>query len=129
MVPIVVPPAFTFDILAGGDNGRSAHHSHQIALTTNLDTQNTESALLTVESDSLDCSLQPFDGRIPVSRVLGATYHLLQSGSVFKAALFVLFSATTGTGIITPYFLACTKKHSMQAGAVTPAKSAQQLVV
>jgi len=89
VLPIIVPPTLTFDILARCDNGRSTHHGNQIALTTNLDTQDTESALLTVESDSLDRPLQPFDRCIPVNCVLGARYHLPLSGSVFCEVMVV----------------------------------------
>ncbi len=130
MVPSVVPTTLTFDVLACGDNSCSPDHGHQITLTTNLDTQDTESTLLTVESDSLHRPLQWFDWCLPVSRVLGATYHLPQPGSVFcEAALFILLTAAAGTGIIAPHLLACTKTRGMQTCTVGPAKTAKQFVV
>jgi len=130
VVPVVVPSTLTFDILACCDNSRSSHHGNQIALTTNLDSQDTKSALITVESDSLDRALQAVNGCIRMRPVPGIAYHLRQSGSVFcEAAFFVLFTAAIRTGIIAPHLLACTKKLSMQTCTVSPAKSAQQVII
>jgi hypothetical protein len=120
----------TFTYCSSGGTYFCAKGGSYLNANQHLDPQHTESTLLTVESDALHGTLQPFNRCIPVRRVIGTGYHLLQSRSLFcEAALFVLLATATGTGIIAAHLLTRTEKGRMQACTVGPAKTAEQFIV
>ena len=61
---VVVPDADALDIFTGGDGGSRTDDSNQLPLALDLDPQNTEAGLLTMEGDALYGTGETFDGGI-----------------------------------------------------------------
>jgi len=60
MRPIVHPDALTLDVLARGDRRRSAYHCDEVTMPTDLDPEDAEAGLLTMERDAFDRTGQVF---------------------------------------------------------------------